>query len=69
MILIKLLAFFLLFKNSEACARSSLDNIFITLITLPLRLYHYTTPATMIYSQTTIDNQHRLLTTRYAAVA
>jgi hypothetical protein len=27
MMLIKLFAFFLLFKNSEACARSSLDNI------------------------------------------
>jgi hypothetical protein len=27
MMLIKLFAFFLLFKNSDACARSSLDNI------------------------------------------
>jgi hypothetical protein len=33
MMLIKLFAFFLLFKNSEACARSSLDNIFIVSIT------------------------------------
>jgi hypothetical protein len=42
MMLIKLLAFFLLFKNSEAFARSSLDNIFIQLLhTLPL--LHYTT--------------------------
>jgi hypothetical protein len=30
---IKLFAFFLLFKNSEACDRSSLDNIFYILYT------------------------------------
>jgi len=43
MMLIKLFAFFLLFKNSEACARSSLDNISIVLITP--QFFHDSTPS------------------------
>jgi hypothetical protein len=47
MMLIKLFAFFLLFKNSEAFARSSLDNISFALTTPHFR--HHSIPSSTDY--------------------